>query len=193
MNLNENNRPEVNAVEYMKVCQERDGLQRKLEALSARNAELLVERDSLLAEVDGLEKDLKTAQTRVDITKATNAGLKAGAEDLQKQIKDYEEVVERLKAQNSRFVEEQREAKQRADATAVSLIKTKDEVARLVTVNNSFADRLKAVTTEKDRVVEISNGFARERDEIRAEYDARGKVIKKLRKRLHKLKKKLKH
>lgn len=44
-----------------------------------------------------------------------------------------------------------------------------------------------------DAIVEISNNFARERDELQAEYDARGKVIKKLRKRLHKLKKKLKH
>lgn len=105
---------------------------------------------------------------------------------LRDRLEAQEEVIERLKAQNARFVEEQREAKQRADATAASLIRAKDEVARLVSLNNDFKDQLQKVTAEK-------LGFARERDEIRAEYDARGKVIKKLRKRLHKLKKKLKH
>lgn len=109
------------------------------------------------------------------------------------QITAQVEVIERLKTQNSNFCEEQREAKKRADATAASLVKAKDEVARLVELNNAFKDRLAAVTEEKNKLAEIAENATRERFALQADYDARGKVIKKLRKRLHKLKKKLKH
>lgn len=132
-----------------------------------------------LSERDALRKRYQEAEDRV-------VGF-------QTQLTAQEEVIERLKAQNARFVEEQREAKQRADATAAALVKAREEVARMVSLNNALVDKAKAITTEKNQIVEISNGFARERDAIQAEYDARGKVIKKLRKRLHKLKKKLKH
>lgn len=106
--------------------------------------------------------------------------------DLMEHIKAQEEVIERLKAQNARFVEEQREAKKRADATGASLLRAKDEVARLVKLNDSFKQELQKAHDAK---------FAAEirAAALQAEYDARGKVIKKLRKRLHKLKKKLKH
>ena len=81
----------------------------------------------------------------------------------------------------------------RCAALQDDLVKAKDEIARLVALCDNFKQELQKVTKEKNQIVEISNGFARERDEIQAEYDARGRVIKKLRKRLHKLKKKLKH
>ena len=197
---------------------ERNGLQRELGIAKKVNDSLVEEIEQLkvqateahgqfqkrveelAAGLDASTALLKTAQDERDVARQEADYLRKRGQEaeeravqLQEQIKVQEEVIERLKAQNSRFVEEQREAKKRADATAASLIKAKDEVARLARLCSSFADRLKAVTKEKDDVVKISNGFARERDEIQAEYDARGKVIKKLRKRLHKLKKKLKH
>jgi len=187
----------VELEEFAAVCRERDALQDQLDAAEANNAELIEQiahleaqaaearghfqkqAEKMLIEISGLRKRGQEAEER--------------AVQFQEQIKVQEEVIERLKAQNSRFVEEQREAKQRAASLASDLARAREEVVRLVRLADDFRDRLARVTQEKNDVVKISNGFARERDEIRAEYDARGKVIKKLRKRLHKLKKKLKH
>lgn len=139
----------------------------------------LNERDVARREADYLRKRAQEAEER--------------AVQLQEQIKVHEEVVDRIREQNSRFVEEQREAKKQYNLKAMELASTKGDITRLVALLDDFKDRLAAVTKEKNQIVEISNGFARERDAIQADYDARGRVIKKLRKRLHKLKKKLKH
>ena len=162
-----------------KAAEARDQFQKRVEELDG-------ERVAALQRVEKLGKCAREAETELNLKRMELTSAKD-------QIAAQEEVIERLKAQNARFVEEQREAKQRADATAASLIKAREEVARLVELNDAFKERLAKVTKEKNDIVEISNGFARERDAIQAEYDARGKVIKKLRKRLHKLKKKLKH
>lgn len=68
----------------------------------------------------------------------------------------------------------------------------REEVQRLVRVNDDFKDQLARVTAEKNDIVKLTNSLARERDELRAEYEARGKVIKKLRKKLHKAKRRAK-
>lgn len=140
---------------------------------------------------------LKTAQDERDVARREADYLRKRAQEVevravqfQDQTTAQEEVIERLKAQNARFVEEQREAKKRADAAAASLIKTREEVAALKIANDHISGRLARVTSEKNALID---SLTRERDELQADYDARGKVIKKLRKRLHKLKKKLKH
>lgn len=218
MKLGKNNQPEVGAAEFMKVCQERDDLQNQLQAARRANDSLMEGIEQLKAQAteahdqfqkrvkelgDGLDAAtalLKTAQDERDVARREADYLRKRAQEaeeravqLQEQIKVHEEVVERIREQNCRFVEEQREAKKRAASMAADMALAREEVARLVRLNDDFRERLQKVTTEKNQILEISNGFARERDEIRAEYDARGKVIKKLRKRLHKLKKKLKH
>lgn len=165
------------------LAEERDALRKDLGALRARNAELLdlqradyeraiLERDKARAVADAVLKEAESQKVLVA--------------DYKKRVEDQVEVIERLKAQNGHFVEEQREAKKRADATAASLVKAKDDVARLVGLLDGFKEQLVNLKKEKAAVT----------DQLRlsqADYDARGRVIKKLRKRLHKLKKKLKH
>lgn len=114
-------------------------LKKELKALSARNAELLAERDKLLAEVGSLEKRLSGRGLSFELDLAN-----AHREKLAQELDDKK--------------------------------------------------------VELARIVAISNQFARERDSYREQYELyqheymlRGEVIKKLRKRLHKLKKKLKH
>lgn len=198
---------------------ERDSAQLQLKTAKKANDSLMEEIKQLKAQAteahgqfqkrvkelgDGLDAStalLKTAQDERDVARQEADYLRKRAQEaeeravqvLQEQIKVHEEVAERIREQNCRFVEEQREAKKRAASLAADMALAREEVARLVRLNDDFKERLQKVTTEKNQILEISNGFARERDEIRAEYDARGKVIKKLRKRLHKLKKKLKH
>lgn len=150
-----------------------------LDAYTAILKTTVDERDVARQEADYLRKRCQEAEER--------------AVQLQEQIKVHEEVVERIRAQNCSFVEEQREAKKRAASLAADTARAREEVSRLVSLADNFKARLEDVKKEKNAIVEISNNFARERDELQAEYDARGKVIKKLRKRLHKLKKKLKH
>ena len=84
---------------------------------------------------------------------------------LDQQRADFERVL----AERDKARADAQEARERAH----------EEVTRLVRLCDGFRARLVAVTQK--------------RDEIQADYEARGKVIKKLRKRLHKLKKKLKH
>ena len=181
-----------------------DSLMEEIEQLKARATEAHGQFQKRVKELgDGLDAAtalLKTAQDERDVARQEADYLRKRAQEaeeravqLQEQIKVHEEVVERIREQNCRFVEEQREAKKRAASLAADMALAREEVARLVRLNDDFRERLQKVTTEKNQILEISNGFARERDEIRADYDARGKVIKKLRKRLHKLKKKLKH
>lgn len=189
------------------IREERDNLQKANDRLVKLNADLLNQNglrskkiEELAAGLDASAALLKTAQDERDVARQEADYLRKRCQEaeeravqLQEQIKVHEEVVERIREQNCRFVEEQREAKKRAASMATDMALAREEVARLVRLNDDFRERLQKVTTEKNQILEISNGFARERDEIRAEYDARGKVIKKLRKRLHKLKKKLKH
>lgn len=188
-----------------------DSLMEEIEQLKARATEAHGQFQKRVKELgDGLDAAtalLKTAQDERDKARAIADAVLQEVEsqkvlvaDYKKRVEDQVEVIERLKEQNARFVEEQREAKQReaeakqrAASLAADNARAREEVARLVRLNDDFRERLQKVTTEKNQILEISNGFARERDEIRADYDARGKVIKKLRKRLHKLKKKLKH
>lgn len=204
--------------ERQRVTEERDDLQGQLHAARRANDFLMREIKQLKAQAteahdqfekgvkelgDGLDASIalrKTAQDERDVARQETDYLRKRAQEaeeravqLQEQIKVHEEVVERIREQNCRFVEEQREAKKRVASLAADNAVAREEVARLVGLNDDFKERLQKVTTEKNQILEISNGFARERDEIQADYEARGKVIKKLRKRLHKLKKKLKH
>lgn len=197
---------------------ERNGLQRELSIAKRANESLMEDIKQLKAQaveahgqfqkrveelaagLDASTALFKTAQDERDVARQEADYLRKRGQEaeeravqLQEQIKVHEEVVERIREQNCRFVEEQREAKKRANATAASLVKAREDVSRLVMLCDDFKQELARITKEKNQVVEISNGFARERDEIQADYDARGRVIKKLRKRLHKLKKKLKH
>lgn len=184
------------------IREERDALQKELADADKRiekqqalldqqrcaYEKILAERDTARSEANYLRNRGQEAETLVHALKER---LK-DQEEMIERLKDQEETIERLKKQIGSFDEKLRGTQRRADSTANSLATAKDEVARLVRLNDAFRAQLAEATKEKYQVVEISNGFARERDEIRAEYDARGRVIKKLRKRLHKAKKKLK-
>ena len=145
------------------------------EQIKAQEALLDLQRadcERALSERDAVRKRYQEAEDRV-------VGF-------QTQLTAQEEVIERLKAQNVSFVEERREAQGKAARLTKELDRAKNDVSRLVELSNAFKDRLAAVIREKDAVT----------DQLRlsqADYDARGRVIKKLRKRLHRLKKKLKH
>lgn len=156
------------------------------EELKELYREEVCKRQDLEKERDTLQNELRrTEDGRKCMSIARDAALAERDKALQE--------TKALSARNAELEEEQREAKKRAASLAADMALAREEVARLVRLNDDFKERLQKVTTEKNQILEISNGFARERDEIRAGYDARGKVIKKLRKRLHKLKKKLKH
>ena len=190
---------------------ERNGLQRELSIAKRANDSFMVEIKQLKAQAteahgqfqkrvkelgDGLDASaalLQTAQDERDVARQEADYLRKRCQEaeeravgFQTHLTTQEEVIERLKAQNARFVEEQREAKQRAASLAADNARAREEVARLV----RQADAFKA---QNDHLAARLAKVTQEKNQIQAEYDARGKVIKKLRKRLHKLKKKLKH
>lgn len=170
---------DLQRADYEKAINERDALRKELETAKKMNQDIAEHRDLRGNKIEELAECLRAAEAKLNLKCMELTSAKD-------QIAAQVEVIERLKTQNSNFCEEQREAKQRADATAASLIRAKDEVARLVSLNNDFKDQLVAFKREAAAVT----------DQLRvcqADYDARGRVIKKLRKRLHKLKKKLKH
>lgn len=191
--MNQSQKQMVELEEFAAVCRERDAAKedaeiyqnqaRKLDeicrGLRQKEQDLLAAIIKHTNHASELQKELEKALQEATCQRKRAQEAEERAVQLQEQIGVHEEVVERIRAQNCRFVEEQREAKHRADVTAASLIKAKDEVARLVKLNDSFKEQLAKVTQELNA--------------LQADYDARGKVIKKLRKRLHKLKKKLKH
>lgn len=80
----------------------------------------------------------------------------------------------------------------RATRLASENDRLQEEIHRLVQVSNDFKDQLARVTAEKNDIVKLTNSLAYDCDELRAEYEARGKVIKKLRKKLHKAKRRAK-
>ena len=203
------------AAELQRVTEERDSYQGRLRTAARANDSLMEEVKQLKAQAteahdqfekrvkelaDGLDASaalLKTAQDERDVARQEADALRKRCQraeeravQLQEQINVHEEVVERIREQNCRFVEEQREAKKRADTTAASLIKAKEDVSRLVGVLDGFKEQLKATREEAAAKTLV---YSAKHAELQADYDARGRVIKKLRKRLHKLKKKLKH
>lgn len=109
-------------------------------------------------------------------------------DDLQELLQLQRADYERALAARDKAREDADYCHKRAQDAHERLTRAQEEIARLVGLCDRYQEQLAAVTVEKNRIVEISNGFARERDEIQAEYEARGKVIKKLRKRLKKLK-----
>lgn len=165
------------------ALQERASFEDKVKAAARAN-------DSLMEEVKRLQAQASEAhgqfQKRVEELAASCAAAMQEAEAQKDKVKAAEEDLAALKESNVFLNRRIGELSHNLDAAYAH----REKLAR----------ELREKKTELSRVVEISNQFARERDSYREQYELyqheymlRGEVIRKLRKRLHKLKKKLKH
>lgn len=153
------------------------------EAIRKERDELLAERDALNKRIEELKNDVVAHSKKIEELRHNNNELRALLDDVRKDRKSFYDQFKTAARANDSLMEEIKQLKAQGTEAHGQFQKRVEELKDGL---DASAVLLKTAQDERDVA-------RREADYLRADYDARGKVIKKLRKRLHKLKKKLKH